>query len=93
MVQCRVRIVGIGEEDGDDDGADRLVLGSPDSPAYGLDDVDLGAPRVDEGDPVEGGNVDAFGQALGVGEYRALVGFDVTESVEPSVAFAGGHLA
>ena len=72
LAQRRVRVVGAGEEDGNDDGADRLVGGESDGSADGLDDVDLGAPRVDEGNPVKSGNVDAFGQALGVGEHRTL---------------------
>ena len=56
LTQRRVGVIGIGEEDGDDDGSEGLVLGASDGSADGLDDVDLGAARVDEGDSVEGGD-------------------------------------
>ena len=39
----------------------------------GLDDVDLGAARVDEGDAVEGRHINALGEAAGVREHAALV--------------------
>ena len=48
------------DEDWEDDAADGFVVGFADGPSHSLDDVDLGAARVDEGDPVEGWHVDAF---------------------------------
>ena len=69
------RLFGVGVlvyEHGDDDGADRLVVGLAHRSADGLDDVHLGAARFDEGDTVEGWHIDAFGEAAGVREHTPL---------------------
>jgi hypothetical protein len=48
-----------------------------------LDDVDLGTSGREEHDSVECGDVDAFGEALGVGEYSALaVGWRLLEPAD-----------
>ena len=81
------------DEDGDDDGADGLVCGEPDGAADRLHDVDLGAAGVDERHAVEGGYVDALGEAACVGEQPAFAVVESGEVSQQHVALAGGHLA
>jgi hypothetical protein len=50
-------------KDGDDYGTDLLVFRQTDGASHGLDDVNLGATWVDEGDSIESGYVDAFAEA------------------------------
>ena len=64
----------------------------PDGAPDRLDDVHLGATGVDERHTVEGGNVDAFGEAAGVGEQSALSVVESAQLLEPNVALASGHL-
>ena len=57
--------------DGQDDVAVVLALGLAHHPADRLDDVDHGIAGVEEQHRVQGGHVDAFGQAAGVGQDPA----------------------
>ena len=83
-----------GDDDGDDDVAVALAWGGAHDAADGLDDVDLRVALGEEEDGVEGGDVDALGEAANVGEEVAgavaAVGLEPGEGV---VARQGAHLA
>lgn len=51
----------------------------------------MAAAWVDEGDAVEGGDVDSFGEAACVGEQCVSVGLVVAELLEDAASLAGVH--
>lgn len=76
-----------GHADGKDHVAVLLAAQSAHDPADRLDNIDLAVPGVQEQDGVEGGNVDAFGEAPSIRQDPAGVGAGVVlEPVEFLVA-------
>jgi hypothetical protein len=67
------------DKDGDHDGADLVVLVKSDRSANSLHDVDLGSARVNEGDTVEGGDVDPLAETSGVCQQASFPNFEGTE--------------
>ena len=64
--ECLLGVGVLVYKDGNDDGADRLIVGLSHCSADGLDDVHVRAARFDEGDAAEGRDIDTFGEAAGV---------------------------
>jgi len=82
------------DDDGQDDVAEVLAGGLAHDPPDRLDDVDLGAAGGQEHDRVEGGDVDAFGEAARVGQHPAYVlagGGAFLEPLEQVAALEGVH--
>jgi hypothetical protein len=65
-------------KDGDDYGADLLVLRQSDGASHGLDDVNLGATWVDEGDSIESWHVNTFTKTSGVCEQPPFVVIEIS---------------
>ena len=79
LVEHLVRIVVVGEEHGQDDGAERLVRCPADRPADSLDDVDGRTARVDECHAVDARHVHSFAEAASIAEQPALVRREIAE--------------
>ena len=76
-VELLFGILGLFDDDGEDDGADFVLVLVPwlsDGASDGLDDVDFGVSGIHERDAIEVWDVDAFGEHACVGEDD-LIGF------------------
>ena len=59
-LKCLFRIVGLLDEDRDHDSPHRLVLAQTDRSSNRLNDIDLTASRIDEGNTIKRRNIYAF---------------------------------
>ena len=86
------RIGVLGYDDGHDHVPVFFARGFAHDAAHGLDDVDLAVARLEEHDRVQAGQVDALGQAAGVGQDTAFVRIlPRGDPVEFLLADSGAH--